>query len=110
MEFLNSPKLIHACCIFPGKYVPSTPLDQVLELASEHVAIEDFFDFVLGFSFNNNGTGRYGDLAGEGIIVDGLTEGNIENRVDIHHSWEVKLLIIFANLLDYQKQSIILVM
>jgi hypothetical protein len=109
VEFLNGPKLVHAYCVFPGKYVPSAPLDQVLELASEHAAIENFFDFVLGFSFNNDGTGRCGDLAGEGIIADGLKKGNMENRVDVHRGWEVKLVSVFANLLDYQKRSVILV-
>jgi hypothetical protein len=109
MEFLNSPKLVHAYCIFLGKYVPSMPLNQVLELVSEHAAIKNFFDFVLGFSFNNDGTGRCSDLAREGIIADGLEKGNMENRVDIHHGWEVKLISIFANLLDYHKWSIILV-
>jgi hypothetical protein len=80
-----------------------------LELVLEHVAIKDFFDFVLGFSFNNDGTGRCNDLAGEGIIADRLEKGNVENRVDIHRGWEVKLVSIFANLLDYRKWSIILV-
>jgi hypothetical protein len=109
MEFLNGPKLVHAYCIFPSKYVPSTPFDQVLELASEHAAIENVFDFILGFSFNNDGTGRCGDLAGEGIIADRLKKGNMENRVDVHHGWEVELVSIFADLLDYRKWSIILV-
>jgi hypothetical protein len=80
-----------------------------LELVSEHEAIKNFFNFMLRFSFNNDGTGRYNDLAGEGIIVDGLEKGNVENRVDVHHGWEVKLLSIFANLLDYHKWSIILI-
>jgi hypothetical protein len=109
VEFLNGLKLVHADCIFPSKYVPSGPFDQVLELASEHAAIENFFDFVLGFSFDNDGTGRCGDLAGEGIIADGLKKGNMENRVDVHRGWEVKLISVFTDLLDYRKRSIILV-
>jgi hypothetical protein len=80
-----------------------------LELVSEHAAIKDFFDFVLRFSFDNDGTGRCNDLAGEGIIADRLEKGNMENRVDIHHGWEVKRVSIFANLLDYHKRSVILV-
>jgi hypothetical protein len=109
VEFLNVLKLVHTYCIFPGKYVRSTPLDQVLELVSEHAAIKNFFNFVLGFSFNNDGTGRYDGLAREGVIADRLEKGNMENRVDVHCGWEVKFVGIFANLLDYQKWSIILV-
>jgi hypothetical protein len=101
MEFLNGPKLVHAYCIFPSKYVLSAPFNQVLELASEYAAIKNFFDFVLRFSFNNDRTGRCGNLAGEGIIANGLKKGNMENRVDVHHGWEVKLISIFADLLDY---------
>jgi hypothetical protein len=74
-----------------------------MELVSEHAAIKNVFDFILRFSFNNNGTRRCNDLAGEGIIMDRLKKGNVENRVDIHHGWEVKLMSIFANLLDYHK-------
>jgi hypothetical protein len=109
VEFLNGPKFVHAYCIFPGKYIPSTPLNQVLELVSEHAAIKNFLDFVLGFSFNNDGTGRYSDLAGEGIIADGFEKENVENRVNVHRGWEVELVSVFANLLDYRKRSIILV-
>jgi hypothetical protein len=73
------------------------------------MAIKNFFNFVLGFSFNNDRTRRYSDLAGEGIIADGFEKGNVENRVDIHYSWEVELISVFANLLDYCQWSVILV-
>jgi hypothetical protein len=84
VEFLNGLKLIHTYCIFIGKYVPSAPLDQVLELVSEHIAIKNFFDFILRFSFNNNGTGRCDGLARDRVIMDRLKKGNMENRVDVH--------------------------
>jgi hypothetical protein len=84
-------------------YVPSTLHDQVLELVSEYVAIKNFFDFVFGFSFNNDGTGQCDGLAREGVIMDRLEKGNIENRVDIHCGWEVEFISIFANLLYYWK-------
>jgi hypothetical protein len=85
------------------------PFDQVLELALEYAAIENFFDFVLGFCFDNDRTRRCGDLARERIIADGLKKGNMENRVDIHRGWEVKLVSVFTDLLDYRKWSEILV-
>jgi tryptophan synthase beta subunit len=103
MEFLNGLKLVHAYCIFLGKYVPSALLDQVLELVSEYAAIKDVFDFILRFSFNNDRTRRFDGLAREWVIADGLEKGNIENRVDVYRGWEVEFISVFPNFLDYWK-------
>jgi hypothetical protein len=32
--------------------------------------------------------------------MDRLEQGNMEDTVNIHHYWEVKLVCIFANFLD----------
>jgi hypothetical protein len=74
-----------------------------LELVSEHVAIKNFFDLIVGFSFNNDGTGRCDGLARGGVIAEGLKKGNMENRVDVHPGWEVEFISVFANFHDYRK-------
>jgi hypothetical protein len=63
MEMINGSKLVNFYCIFLGKDVPSSPLDQVLELASGYTTIHEFFLFIFLLDFNNNGFwGRY-DIA-----------------------------------------------
>jgi hypothetical protein len=109
MELLNGLMLVYAYGIFPGKYIPSVPLNQVLELVSENPAIKHFFNFILGFSFNNDRTGRCDGLAREGVIMEGLEKGNMENSVDVHRGWEVEFISIFVNFLDDGKWPIILV-
>jgi hypothetical protein len=60
IETINGFELIDFYCIFPAEDILSSLLDQVVELASTYVAIQDFFYFLSWFAFNNNGFwGRY---------------------------------------------------
>jgi hypothetical protein len=54
MEVINGFELIDFYCILLGKDVPSSPLNQVLELASQYMAIQDFFHFIFWVAYNNN--------------------------------------------------------
>jgi hypothetical protein len=54
MEIIHSFELIDFRCIFPGKDIPSSPLDQVLEQVPKRATIQDFFYLVFWFALNNN--------------------------------------------------------
>jgi hypothetical protein len=43
MEIVNGFDLVDFSCIFPGEDIPSSPLDQILELVSKCATIQDFF-------------------------------------------------------------------
>jgi hypothetical protein len=63
MEIINAFELIEFSCIFPGEDVPSSPLDEVLELVSKCATIQDFFYFIFCFTLNNNRFWHMCDLA-----------------------------------------------
>jgi hypothetical protein len=63
MEVINGFKLVNFYCILPGKDILSSPLDQVLELASEYMTIQDFFYFVFCLAINNDRLWGWYDLA-----------------------------------------------
>jgi hypothetical protein len=63
VEIMDSFELVHFGCIFPGKDIPSSPLDLVLQLVPEHTTMQDFFYFVFWFALNNNRSWGRCDLA-----------------------------------------------
>jgi hypothetical protein len=81
MEVVNGLQLVYFYCIFLGEDISPTPLDQVLELALEYIAVEDFFNCVFQFSLNDNAIWTWYGLTRKGVITDRLKEGDIEDCV-----------------------------
>jgi hypothetical protein len=70
MEIIDSFELVDFGCIFPGKDVPSSPHDQVLQLAPKCTTIQDFFCLLFWLTFNNNWSRGRCDLAWQGVIAN----------------------------------------
>jgi hypothetical protein len=91
------PWLVYFYCIFLGKDISPTPLGQVLELALEYIAVEDFFDFVFWFTLNHNVFWTWYGLTRKGVIADRLKEGDMCHGV---------VPILLGELLDLAKRPL----
>jgi hypothetical protein len=68
MEIIDSFEFVHNSCIFPGKDILSSPLDQVLQLAPKLSTIQDFFYFISGLQSTIIGPGTGEIWPGRGSL------------------------------------------
>ncbi|KAG5729768.1 hypothetical protein E4T56_gene909 [Termitomyces sp. T112] len=77
------------------------PADQVLELATDYLGVEDLIDLIVILVLDFNGGRSAGALAGEGVWSMPFKESNVEHRVEaLQARRQVKLVSVGGDLLE----------